>query len=163
LAGPEVPGTTVRGTTDTNDARFTIREMTILELIAKGLTNLQIAGELHISKYTVAQHVAKMLERSGARNRTDLVSRSYTAGILQSASMTPETLRNMSLQLGMQIHAHAIQKADRMSLECLGNWEDDALRFFGNLRIQAGCLSQYHRNCAHLRDMRPRSWVGVWE
>jgi DNA-binding NarL/FixJ family response regulator len=87
LAGPDVPGTAVRGTTDINDTRFTSREMSILELIAKGLTNIQIATELHISKYTVAQHVAKMLERSGAINRTDLVSRSYTAGVLQNSSI----------------------------------------------------------------------------
>ena len=64
--------------------RFTSREMSILELLAKGLTNIQISRELHISKYTVAQHIAKMLERSGAINRTDLVGRSYTTGILQN-------------------------------------------------------------------------------
>ncbi len=66
--------------------------MSVLELIAKGLTNIQIARELHISKYTVAQHVAKMLERSSAINRTDLVSRSYAAGILLHGSMFPGTL-----------------------------------------------------------------------
>ena len=67
--------------------------MSILELIAKGLTNVQVAEELHISKYTVAQHVAKMLKRSGAINRTDLVSRSYAVGILQNSSMILGTLR----------------------------------------------------------------------
>jgi len=92
-AGPEASGTAVRTTTpDTNDMRFTGREMSILELIAKGLTNIQIARELHISKYTVAQHVAKMLERSNAINRTDLVSRSYATGILQNSSMIPGML-----------------------------------------------------------------------
>jgi DNA-binding NarL/FixJ family response regulator len=72
--------------------RFTSREMSILELIARGLTNIQIARELHISKYTVAQHVAKMLERSSAINRTDLVSRSYATGILQNSSTIPGML-----------------------------------------------------------------------
>lgn len=92
-SGPEAPGTAVRTTTpDANDLRFTSREMSVLELIAKGLTNIQIARELHISKYTVAQHVAKMLERSRALNRTDLVSRSYAAGILLHSSMIPGTL-----------------------------------------------------------------------
>lgn len=62
--------------------RFTPRELSILQLVAKGCTNIQIASSLHISKYTVAQHIAKMLHRVGAANRTDLVSRAHTAGIL---------------------------------------------------------------------------------
>lgn len=62
--------------------RFTPRELSILQLAAKGCTNVQIAASLHISKYTVAQHIAKMLHRTGAANRTDLVSRAHIAGIL---------------------------------------------------------------------------------
>ena len=62
--------------------RFTPRELSILQLAAKGCTNIQIAASLHISKYTVAQHIAKMLHRTGAANRTDLISRAHTNGIL---------------------------------------------------------------------------------
>jgi DNA-binding NarL/FixJ family response regulator len=61
---------------------FTPRELSVLQLVAIGCTNIQIAAKLHISKYTVAQHVAKMLRRAGAANRTDLVSRAHIAGIL---------------------------------------------------------------------------------
>jgi DNA-binding NarL/FixJ family response regulator len=61
---------------------FTPREISVLQLVAIGCTNIQIAAKLHISKYTVAQHIAKMLRRAGAANRTDLVSRAHTAGIL---------------------------------------------------------------------------------
>jgi DNA-binding NarL/FixJ family response regulator len=61
---------------------FTPRELSILQLVATGCTNIQIATKLHISKYTVAQHIAKMLKRAGAANRTDLVSRAHSAGIL---------------------------------------------------------------------------------
>jgi DNA-binding NarL/FixJ family response regulator len=62
--------------------RCTPRELSILQLAAKGCTNVQIAASLHISKYTVAQHIAKMLRRTGAANRTHLISRAHTTGIL---------------------------------------------------------------------------------
>jgi DNA-binding NarL/FixJ family response regulator len=65
-------------------AKFTRREMSILNLVAMGLTNIQIGETLHISKYTVAQHVAMMLRRIGAANRTDLVNRAHAEGILSS-------------------------------------------------------------------------------
>jgi len=69
-------------------ARFTQRELTILHLAATGCTNIQIAANLNISKYTVAQHIAKMLQRTGAANRTDLVSKAHAAGILTTAAET---------------------------------------------------------------------------
>ena len=85
----EVPNATAGSTTPGAAARsFTNREMSILELVADGLTNAQIGEQLHISRYTVAQHVAKMLQRIGAINRTDLVSRAYAAGILKNPSMS---------------------------------------------------------------------------
>lgn len=61
---------------------FTARERTILRLAAQGYTNVQIAVQLNISKYTVAQHMAKMLRRTGAANRTDLVHRAHIAGVI---------------------------------------------------------------------------------
>jgi DNA-binding CsgD family transcriptional regulator len=50
--------------------------------VSTGCTNIQVATKLHISKYAVAQHIAKTLKRVGTANRTDLVSRAYIAGIL---------------------------------------------------------------------------------
>jgi DNA-binding CsgD family transcriptional regulator len=64
--------------------KLTRREMSILKLVARGFTNVQIGENLHISKYTVAQHVAMMLRRMGATNRTDLVNRAHAEGILKS-------------------------------------------------------------------------------
>jgi DNA-binding NarL/FixJ family response regulator len=65
---------------------LTPRELSVLQLVATGCTNIQIATKLHISKYTVAQHIAKMLRRAGAANRTDLVSRAHISGILTDES-----------------------------------------------------------------------------
>jgi DNA-binding CsgD family transcriptional regulator len=70
------------GNEGTSHVHFTIRELSVLELVAEGCTNVQIAEKLHISRYTVAQHIAKMLVRIGAVNRTDLVSRAHVTGIL---------------------------------------------------------------------------------
>jgi DNA-binding NarL/FixJ family response regulator len=74
---------------------FTPRELSVLELVAIGCTNIQIAAKLHISKYTVAQHIAKMLKRAGAANRTDLVSRAHIAGILADEP-SAQTYRELS-------------------------------------------------------------------
>ncbi len=63
-------------------SRFTPRDLDVLRLVSEGCTNVQIASMLHISKYTVAQHIAKMLRKAGACNRTDLVNRAHIAGVL---------------------------------------------------------------------------------
>ena len=71
--------------------RFTSRDLSILQLVSEGCTNVQIGSRLYISKYTVAQHIAKMLKQAGASNRTDLVNQAYRAGVLRSAvDVTPE-------------------------------------------------------------------------
>lgn len=80
---PAVPASaSLNGSDASSSLEFTPRELGILQLVAMGCTNIQIATKLHISKYTVAQHVAKMLKRAGAANRTDLVSRAHITGIL---------------------------------------------------------------------------------
>jgi DNA-binding NarL/FixJ family response regulator len=70
-------------------ASFTERETSIICLIAAGLTNAQVAVRLCISHHTVAQHVAEMLRRSSARNRCELVARSYAAGTLRIGVWPP--------------------------------------------------------------------------
>jgi DNA-binding NarL/FixJ family response regulator len=80
----KVPSTAVTNLPVRLSVKFTQREMSILRLVALGFTNVQIGAKLHISRYTVAQHVAKMLRRLGAANRTDLVNRAHVEGILQS-------------------------------------------------------------------------------
>jgi DNA-binding NarL/FixJ family response regulator len=66
-------------------SKLTPREWNVLHLASEGQTNVEIAMRLHISRHTVAQHIAKMLRRTGALNRTDLVTRAYKAGALPSS------------------------------------------------------------------------------
>jgi len=65
------------------------RQLTILCLIARGWTTMQIAAELHISHHTVAQHIADMLRRFGARSRSELIARAFVVGYLSTAHGWP--------------------------------------------------------------------------
>jgi len=46
---------------------------------------------LHISRHTVAQHIADMLHRTQSRNRSELVARAYSAGMLATGIWPPQT------------------------------------------------------------------------
>ena len=50
------------------------RELEIIELVAVGLTNQEIAAELTISKRTVDNHVSNIFTKTGARNRVALLN-----------------------------------------------------------------------------------------
>ena len=70
---------------------LTPRETAVLCLIAGGLTTSQAASRLHISRHTVAQHIAAMLRRSQARSRGELIARAYALGILATGTWPPQT------------------------------------------------------------------------
>jgi NarL family two-component system response regulator LiaR len=68
-----------------NDDKYNLtdREKEILGLIAEGNANKQIAGILNIDERTVANHVSRILEKMGAKNRTDAVVKARDEGIIQ--------------------------------------------------------------------------------
>jgi DNA-binding NarL/FixJ family response regulator len=49
--------------------------------VAEGLTNIEIGVELGIAADTVKTHVARVLEKLGARDRTQAVSRALRMGL----------------------------------------------------------------------------------
>ena len=65
---------------------LTPREREIAALIARGLSNRAIAGELVISQATVARHVANMLTKLGFSSRARIAA--WVAG--QRQARTPE-------------------------------------------------------------------------
>ena len=60
---------------------LTDRETEVLHLVAKGLSNAEIAGELIMSPATAKTHVSRLLTKLGARDRTQLVMIAYETGV----------------------------------------------------------------------------------
>jgi DNA-binding CsgD family transcriptional regulator len=58
------------------------RELQVLEALADGQSNKEIAAALHISPHTVKTHVARLYEKLGARGRVDALARGRAIGIL---------------------------------------------------------------------------------
>jgi LuxR family maltose regulon positive regulatory protein len=60
------------------------RELEVLQLIAKGLTNPEIASRLFLSLHTVKAHAHNIYGKLGVHNRTQAVTRARTLGVLPS-------------------------------------------------------------------------------
>lgn len=61
---------------------ITARELEILTLIARGLSNREIATELFVSENTVKTHCARAFDKLGAARRTQAVQRGKELGLL---------------------------------------------------------------------------------
>ena len=79
LAARHAPAETPAGL---DTAGLTDREAEVLRLIARGLTNAEIAAELFVSPETVKTHVAHVLTKLDARDRTQAVIRAYQSGFI---------------------------------------------------------------------------------
>jgi len=60
---------------------LTPREAEVLELIAEGLTNTEIAERLFLSPTTVKSHINHLFAKAGLRDRTQAVNYAYRTGI----------------------------------------------------------------------------------
>jgi DNA-binding NarL/FixJ family response regulator len=90
-AGPGAPGAGAAGPGGTPvpagdgallAARVTEREREVLLLVARGHTNGEIGLRLHLSLPTVKTHVGRLLDKLGARDRTQLVILAYESGLV---------------------------------------------------------------------------------
>lgn len=72
-------------TQPTSQTRLSKREMEILTLIANGLAQKQIASELNISIYTVAEHIHNLYEKLNVPNAPAAVAKAYKDGLLPGA------------------------------------------------------------------------------
>ena len=69
-------------------ALLTEREIEVLQFVARGFGNSEIAGRLGISEETVKTHVRRVLARLGARNRAHAVALGMADGLLGAPRRT---------------------------------------------------------------------------
>ena len=62
--------------------KLTPREKEVLQLIAKGLSNEEIAKTLFISKHTVKNHITNIYRKMGSRNRTKVALWAIRYGLI---------------------------------------------------------------------------------
>ena len=65
---------------------LTERELEVARAVARGLSNVQIAGELYLGETTVKTHIANILAKLNLRDRVQIVVFAYESGIIRPGS-----------------------------------------------------------------------------
>ena len=83
---PLLPGPGPQPDPDALLARLTGRERDVFARLAAGLSNREIAGQMHLSPGTVKIHVGRILAKLGLRDRVQAVVLAYESGLIKPGS-----------------------------------------------------------------------------
>ncbi|WP_229322789.1 response regulator transcription factor [Streptomyces sp. UNOC14_S4] len=78
----EAPPASVSAVPDAGPARLTGREVQVLRLVSRAMSNRQIARELALSEGTVKRHLRNVFSKLGAVSRIDAVNKAVDASVL---------------------------------------------------------------------------------
>lgn len=84
IAGKVVQGCIDPGSLDKGQGSLSEREHEVLLSVARGFTNAEIAGRMHISIKTVETHKSRLMQKLDLHTRADLVSYALKQGWLQN-------------------------------------------------------------------------------
>jgi DNA-binding NarL/FixJ family response regulator len=72
--------------------RLSDRELEVLRLIANGMSNAEIAGELLLGRSTVKTHVGNLLDKLSLRDRVQLAIFAYESGLISRGQLDVQHL-----------------------------------------------------------------------
>jgi DNA-binding NarL/FixJ family response regulator len=75
------------GPTPASLRQLTDRETEVLRLVARGMSNAEVAGDLHVSETTVKTHVGNVLTKLGLRDRVQAAVFAYESGLVRPGAL----------------------------------------------------------------------------
>lgn len=85
LAQQSCRGTLIEEQEGTSKLSLTHRQLELVSLVAKGLSNKEIAANLHLSEFTVKNHMRRIMKQVDAQDRYEAVDVIRSSGALPSA------------------------------------------------------------------------------